>query len=660
MPKPQKPSDEIGGVTFHYAQPTDDKVRGGNGFDVMVYSGSIWDFFIKWGDRDALIVSDLNRDDGYMGLDNLYKFEALQFDDAYMLLTEDNPTTIDAPDGPVRVTVGETVTYTVTITDYDDLFEYNFNDAASVYDTGILYWDYTGGGWTRMGRQTELTFRYTPDRVNIYRTFDPVVLAEGEIREQRIVFDIVMPDGTVIQQETVIELVGVNDAPVLEEGFRSLSATQGQTAAFLDLAAIASDIDSDDDGATLNFEILSAPAGFGARIEGGRLVLDPGSAVDGFDTDEFLEGEVVLRAVDRHGAASNEITVDLTVYGAGLPETPLVWGDGGIKWNAIGIGRTDAPWRLQYDGLLDDPSYPALVTGTEGDDIIQLRSKILRVFQDDDFFYGAQGVTNYETLPIQTFGGDDIVSLVGHGQDFTLFQFVDVGTGMGDDIVVVDMRSPGAAIAQGMNISTAQGSDQVLVQMRGGLETAFWSDVSTGSGHDVVSIRLLDSDTTSLGGYQSVNGSFDLGSGDDWLKIRITGENALSSAALGTSIDAGTGDDFVFFSNAKVGLRPDAIGFMGGFDGEIEMGAGNDRLILDLSEATGWGHELVIDGDGDTWRGGAGDADFLRLRHLTAGSDFTVEGAGGVFRLTHYNQDIVIRNFETVLLGDGTNLFDLV
>lgn len=202
------------------------------------------------------------------------------------------------------------------------------------------------------------------------------------------------------------------------------------------------------------------------------------------------------------------------------------------------------------------------------------------------------------------------------------------------------------------------GSDQVYIRMNGGRENLWAGSVNTGSGHDYVDVRLTDSDPgTSVDGFASVNGGFSLGSGNDHLWIEVIGERALSSASVALDIFAGAGDDFVYFSNADVTLREDAIGYKGGFSGEIQLGLGADELILNLSEAHGWSHELEIHGgmDFDT------EVDTVVLSHLTQGDGFTVEytGTSGV-AIQHHNQLIEIYRVEQIVLGDGTDVFTLI
>ena len=659
--------EEEGSPTVFYGSPGDDTLRGGRAEETVVYSGSIWDYDISPGRKGKWIVTDLNPADGDTGTDTLGNIDWLQFDDARMSLTSDNPLIVTAPD-TVRLTVGDTADITLVGVDYDGgmpRIDYlNYASNRQFGDVRIGEYDQLSSS---TGGLLEKTYRYTTfDGYHYPYVGSPLtekyshvslMLAEGEILEQDLVFLIYSQDESV--RVTVnLEVVGVNDAPVLADSDRRLHATDGVLAATLDLAALGSDIDSDDDGSTLTYKLLSATDGFGISIDGTELTVAGGAATAGLDSDESLTGEMTLVAVDSHGAVSNEITLQATVTGSGRPTEPYLTADDGIDWAAMGIVPGEGLTLPVLDGSRDDPAYPDLLTFTEGDDVFQLNTPNLQILQWDSFFYESYATQSYDRLPIYTAGGNDTVVLSLASETRTIVNIVDLYTGLGDDTVVIEASSPGQTYADGLTIDTNAGSDQVLVRLNGGRENLFNADIYTGSGHDIVDIRMIDGDPTGLHGYQTVNGDFSLGSGDDVLNIVVTGENAFSSAALLTHIDAGAGDDRVLYSNAGVTLRDDARLYFGGFNGEIDLGDGEDVLVLDLSEALGVEHELFV--DGGTY--GPDEYDVLTLAHLTADSDFTaawkVEGRS--VRLTHNNQIIEITDIEEIRLGDGADLFEFL
>ena len=149
-------------------------------------------------------------------------------------------------------------------------------------------------------------------------TFDPgddfQDLAEGETRDVVVQVQAIDENGEVSNvADVTVTVTGTNDLPVLAA---SVAATSEDGPSIdIDLAALGDDIDSDDDGTSLIYNIITEPSEGSASISGTTLTFDPGS-----DFQELAEGEtreviVQIQATDSHGATSDVADVAITVTG---------------------------------------------------------------------------------------------------------------------------------------------------------------------------------------------------------------------------------------------------------------------------------------------------------------------------------------------------------
>ena len=88
-------------------------------------------------------------------------------------------------------------------------------------------------------------------------------------------------------------MTGLNDAPELDDGI--LAASEDGPLVSLDLAGLGSDIDSDDDGASLTYSIIDAPAGANVYLVGTELFFDPGSGYQNLNDGDVQELVVPFR-----------------------------------------------------------------------------------------------------------------------------------------------------------------------------------------------------------------------------------------------------------------------------------------------------------------------------------------------------------------------------
>lgn len=647
-------------------------LRGGKGFDSVTLSGSVWDYRFVEGDRGEWLLIDVNPDDGDDGTLILKNWEEVVLDDRTVdLIFDGAPVYGVVPEGLV-VTYGDTIDLQIEAWDADDwvgidVRYYPETTIGSLRRTDSQVYDYGDTGQRRI-------VSYTYDTTYMTEWEAGVALAEGETTEQTWIISL-GGNGGGYTEELTITVVGVNDAPMLANEWRRAEAVVGITPGVVGLAELGSDPDSDDDGSTLTYVLTQAPVDWGVAVEGTDIVLRGGAAQAALDSDEFMESEVWVKAVDRHGAESGEIDVDLRIFGGGEKEAAYLTAAGDVDYAAIGLTPGAGPVYGILNGFTDDPALLDLVTVAPGANLFQVNAARMANFFYDPDAYGWQGVTNYDSLPIDLWqgddyltGGDDRVLISLADAELTTLEAVEIVTGRGDDVVVVDMTTAGVAYANGVDISTGQGSDQVLVRMDGGTENLWRGSIFTGTGHDVVDIRITDSDPGNYHGYQSFGGSVSLGTGDDVLNIEVSGQNVSASFFQPlTKIDAGAGNDVLRISNADTTLNGDNPFFSGGFDGEILLGNGDDLLILNLSRATTREVELtiasdfaVVDPTAEHIYGSPGH-DVLVLEHLTAADDFEFEVSEyGRVTLVDGMQTMYIGAFEEIILGDGSSLYDLM
>jgi VCBS repeat-containing protein len=152
-------------------------------------------------------------------------------------------------------------------------------------------------------------------------------LAEGqEIVET---YRVIIRDaaGAEDSQLVTIRLQGSNDAPTASAVALVVDANAPADIPVISIvrgppsapAFAGDDVDSDDDQGTLTYELLGQPSGGGTVINNndGTFSFDPGHDFDDLAEGETRDVTVSYRAIDSHGAASNEATITITVRGAG-------------------------------------------------------------------------------------------------------------------------------------------------------------------------------------------------------------------------------------------------------------------------------------------------------------------------------------------------------
>jgi VCBS repeat-containing protein len=154
-------------------------------------------------------------------------------------------------------------------------------------------------------------------------------LAEGQEIVETYRVTIRDATGAEDSQLVTIRLQGFNDAPTASAIALVVDANAPADVPVVSLvrgplagtAFAGDDVDSDDNPGTLTYELLGQPSGGTVTNNNdGTFSFDPGH-----DFDDLAEGEtrdviVTYRAIDSHGAASNEATITITVRGVGGAE----------------------------------------------------------------------------------------------------------------------------------------------------------------------------------------------------------------------------------------------------------------------------------------------------------------------------------------------------
>jgi VCBS repeat-containing protein len=333
--------------------------KGGSAPTTVTIAGSVWDYNWKQGyqgSREFWTVTDKNLNDGNTGTANYAPGTKLVFTDGEIILGQNSPTSIQAPPAVVYTSLDQPVSYTISGSDFDSKLDISTLGHPNVGSTTS---EELAGSWGQHGNTRTVTYTFDPRRFGGYPEL--IALAEGETLTVRHEIAVRTYDfwagyrTTSVPVDIVIS--GKNDAPKLITMNSALSAAEDGTAVVLNLATFADDVDSDDDGSTLRYEIVSAPDGFDLSLEGTTLRLDPSDVSQTMTSDEKITGQVVLRAIDRHGvAATGEIKINLSIQGVDDERQVFVTSTG-VDYEALGVSRDDA---VDY-GTVSPYSSPAIV-----------------------------------------------------------------------------------------------------------------------------------------------------------------------------------------------------------------------------------------------------------------------------------------------------------
>ena len=605
MPKPSKGGD-TGESTIRGSRRDDtlistagdDLVKAGSGQDTLVLSGSVWDY--DWSKSSEKGVDwKLTDTSGGTGTDKLSSVEILQFDDATIVLGEDLPMEIiDAPT-TFSVTEDEDASFTFLVRDLDD------NDVDVKFETGFWHQDSAFGDMTVLHVNDSSFYRWGPQSTQREYEFSfsydeqGASLAEGEIHIETVTLMVTTTSSEdffgYTEEETRavtfdVEITGVNDAPTISgDAAFWLDDTSEQR---FDLSALGNDIDSDDDGASLNYEIVNISQiyvdyryPFAISTEGSELVVSPDGLPVGLTTDEQSWAAVELQAVDRHGAVSvDTVTVNVTLQGTATAaaRASVIDTSGAIDLSSVTFGAADV---FDYG--------TAILFGTQSPEFVDVTALQSFTLGDDSRLISAGSISSFAFNTDETTDSD-----LGLGADTLVFDLTSatqqvfalnsVTTGWGEDAVVLSMTGADEMRFYGATIDTGAQSDQIVVRADATSGAWFNPDINTGSGHDVVDLQFTHLGTS---GELLSDAGIVLGSGDDTLSFVLSSDPSVTLASsIELHIAAGDGNDVIHVDTATVtaddlsavsALLAEA--YPGGTQGTIYLGAGDDSLSLALN-----------------------------------------------------------------------------
>ncbi len=632
---------------------------GRGGTDTAIYDGSVWDYTWR-STQKGWTVDDRYIADGDDGTDTLQGVEVLQFSDATIVLGQDSPTIIEMD--TVVATWGEEIDFTIRVADYDNKLDLDYVGQSDNIGRLSIQADRNEGA---MG--TDLTLNITFDPSGFSQSQDLTSLALGETVEVVYYFDMLSYaafgfDRSTTQLEQTIIVTGVNDAPTLA-GTGTLTAFEDGRTGSLDLSPFGDDVDSDDTGATLTYEVVSSTDGFDVAVDGTVLTLLSTGIDPDLSSDESVTGEVVVRAVDRHGATSEEITLNLIKQGVDGPATPIYISQAGVDYAGLGVDLATAPQYGSLNTFFPDQTTVEVLTFSDADDLKVIGATRVAGFSSGSNLSDADGNTLVEDAAFTTGLGDDVLIFDIEGAVFAGFELSDVSMGTGEDVLVISVgagtsASQSDAVINGADIETGANNDQIWLEVASDINSWMNLNLDTGSGHDVVEARISDVNDATPGGFGFFDGSVNLGTGDDSFRLEIDAGQRSVDNQIDIDLVAGDGEDFVYLSNAAsefvapAGMTPDDAFYdfyQSGLSGTVNLGAGNDELVLDLNDAYSLGTTATLDG-------GLG-YDVLRLDHLTLADPVSAQSIGNDWIVTLGNQTLEINGFEEIWLADGNTFF---
>lgn len=170
---------------------------------------------------------------------------------------------------------------------------------------------------SRFGASLSITadgrIAYDTSTISGQAAADLTALAEGETLSDSFIYAIRLANGTLSWAKASIVLTGVNDTPVVQNV--SINAVEDGTTVTGNF--IGDDVDSDDDGSTLQYTVTVQPAiGTLTNNLDGTFTYDPGSNFQELAEGETKDLNFAYTATDKHGAISADpATGTITVTG---------------------------------------------------------------------------------------------------------------------------------------------------------------------------------------------------------------------------------------------------------------------------------------------------------------------------------------------------------
>ncbi len=610
-----------------------DTLKGGGGVDTAVFSGSLYAYSWSATNKGWQIS-------GPDGTDNLESIEVLEFADLTFSLTGNNAPSASIP--TVSTDVDTIIQFEVTGADLDDPnFGLVVNDDLTFQQPVITQISFTHVP-TADGRTTSVTYQLDPTRIPA-SIADP--LAEGEA----YVIPVTVVYGSVYQgfQNFTSDVIvyGKNDNPGMFGS--TLYATEDAGPARFDLSTVADDPDSDDDGTTLTYEIVSNPAGLDVTIDGSDLVFDP---LDGYQIlveNQFAEETIQIRAVDRHGAVSETVDFTLSIEGANDPRPDYQNPNGSPDYTAIGLDPATLPNLGVLSGLVNDPDNLTYTQHSDGDDVLAIRAQAFGFFEEGSFFY-EQNNLPWNDLSIDMGAGNDLAVIKLDNASAEMTQ-IELNMGSGENLVVIDIDATTYAVFDSVGIFGGDNSSQVIIDIDSSGSVRFIdADFGFGDGNDLLHVMITATGAQDAFPFQTtanfVN-SYSMGGGNDTVILDFDVTDG-GEIGFSDSIYAWMGDDHIRIDNldSTISAEFPSSGQMG-FTGLIDASYGDDVIDFFWRANTG-------ESANGTIRGGLG-ADTLNLWGNLA--DWTVvENTDTWSTFSNGGQSIEVIDVEIINAQDGT------
>ena len=283
-----------------------DVLSGGSGVDTAVFSGKLRDYNVTTTvDGDLSLVhsrgtradgSDLVRSD----------VELLRFSDRVVDLRQN--TAPEVQDDSRSITEDTRLVHATSVVSNDfDVEAYLGRQTISVTavngDAQAIGVPLTLASGAHLMMRADGTYDYDPAGLGR--------LSAGETYQDSFSYTAADSAGASSIATVNITVAGRNDAPVAVQ--QTIEAHANDTVVVGSL--VADDIDTDDNAASLIYQLLSNPVQGSVTLDGRVFSFSPGGDFQGLGAGETRDVSFTFGAVDQHGAASNPETVTVHVIG---------------------------------------------------------------------------------------------------------------------------------------------------------------------------------------------------------------------------------------------------------------------------------------------------------------------------------------------------------
>jgi VCBS repeat-containing protein len=283
-----------------------DVLSGGAGSDTAVFSGALRDYNITttlYGDLSMIHARGTRLDGSDIVRSDV---EVLRFADRTVYLEQN--TTPEAQNDSRSITEDARLINATSVLSNDfDVENYLGRQSISVTalngDAQAVGATVTLASGAQLLMRADGTYDYNPAALNR--------LAAGESYQDVFTYTVTDSAGASTTATVTITVAGRNDAPTASH--QTVEAHASDTA--VTGVLLADDIDTNDDPASLVYQLVSAPAEGSVTLNGRSFSFSPGADFQDLGEGETRDVNFTFRAVDQHGVASNLATVTIRVVG---------------------------------------------------------------------------------------------------------------------------------------------------------------------------------------------------------------------------------------------------------------------------------------------------------------------------------------------------------